>query len=618
MQDVSNTTNSRRLSLHFFALLGLFRLPDVRVRLLSCLLCICISILLLFLSALVMRDYERMNQAASDRVQRVEYYWADLIHLVQAEAVDLTRLPEGAGRIRLNPNDREWLWLVQHGFTDLGPAFQAIVHTERIFRDIAPEPLSRSGWLYHAQKMLAHHVEIQNILMRELKNIQRIVQIFQVFILATLVCCLVKLAGDIQSLFGRLEQILSALPGGMKPGLLSASADIDGVTRLEQAVPALVARFEKHTAEAAWSHRARQQIRHIVDAQVFFLRFVELINEHPLNEPMLRKMLHALESALNVQNAAIIYTQEKPPTSSGRSIYSSYAPVVLSDTLFSELHLSGHSLHIGPNAEGRETRCVAVAFVEPSGEKAALLVEVEMPRQLEHGDMRVLEIAAGLLSITSKFQNHDQEGRRIAILEERAAIARELHDSIAQSLSFMKIQLARVQSSTNITAESSQIMIRDLRTGLDAAYRELRELLTTFRVHMDGRGLAHAIDAAILEFSQRSNLEITFENRLENCHLTVNEEFHILQVVRESLSNIVNHAAARTAFIELTQLASGAVVVTIDDDGVGCSPVRESYGHHGQAIMKERAGSLGGTIKVTPKRHGGTRVRLLFTPQSAQ
>jgi two-component system, NarL family, nitrate/nitrite sensor histidine kinase NarX len=59
-------------------------------------------------------------------------------------------------------------------------------------------------------------------------------------------------------------------------------------------------------------------------------------------------------------------------------------------------------------------------------------------------------------------------------------------------------------------------------------------------------------------------------------------------------------------------------MVTIDDDGVGYKPTSDGQDHYGQAIMKERAYSLGGDIEVMSRRNGGTRVRLVFTPKLPQ
>ncbi len=181
----------------------------------------------------------------------------------------------------------------------------------------------------------------------------------------------------------------------------------------------------------------------------------------------------------------------------------------------------------------------------------------------------------------------------------------------------MKFQLARLQTNfgANLIESGADSIVNDTREGLDNAYRELRELLTTFRVQMDVRGLDHVLEEAIEEFSLRSSLNITLDNRLQECRLSVNEEFHLLHVVREALSNIVRHSGAKRVTIALVLQSTGEVMVTVDDDGKGCTFDESKPHHYGLAIMTERAYCLGGTIEILPRRRGGTRVRLLFRPK---
>jgi two-component system nitrate/nitrite sensor histidine kinase NarX len=182
----------------------------------------------------------------------------------------------------------------------------------------------------------------------------------------------------------------------------------------------------------------------------------------------------------------------------------------------------------------------------------------------------------------------------------------------------MKFQLARLQTNygPGLLESGASVIVDDMREGLDNAYRELRELLTTFRVQMDVRGLDHVLEETINEFSNRSNLSITLDNRLQECRLTVNEEFHLLHVIREALSNIVRHSGADKVTISLVLQSTGDVVVTVDDNGIGSAFDESKPHHYGLAIMTERAHCLGGSIEIRPRRLGGTRVRLQFRPKS--
>lgn len=204
--------------------------------------------------------------------------------------------------------------------------------------------------------------------------------------------------------------------------------------------------------------------------------------------------------------------------------------------------------------------------------------------------------------------------RRLALLEERQVIARELHDSLAQSLSYLKIQLGRLRSVMGSASSGpAATIVEEMRMGVNDAYRQLRELLTTFRLRMDGRGLGAALAATIDEFSSRSAVTIALDNALQGCPLSVNEEIHVLQIAREALANVVRHARAKHA--RVTAACEGRTVrVIVDDDGVGIAETSSRPHHYGLSIMQERARGLGGELSIRSRPEAGTRVSLHFVP----
>ena len=193
-------------------------------------------------------------------------------------------------------------------------------------------------------------------------------------------------------------------------------------------------------------------------------------------------------------------------------------------------------------------------------------------------------------------------------------IARELHDSLAQSLSYLKIQVTRLQTllARNPTPEPVNDVVGELRDGLSEAYRQLRELLTTFRLRIDGRGLPAAIDDAIRDFQRRTGLTPVLDNRLSGINLPPNREIHVLQIIREALSNIERHAGANHIGVTLENAADGLLHVSIDDDGVGFDLQATPLHRYGLVIMRDRAQSLGGELAIRPRDGGGTRIELRF------
>lgn len=211
---------------------------------------------------------------------------------------------------------------------------------------------------------------------------------------------------------------------------------------------------------------------------------------------------------------------------------------------------------------------------------------------------------------------HHEQHRRLSLLEERSAIARELHDSVAQSLAYMRIQVARLEAAVRETPKqpTADGALAELGTELDTACRQLRGLLSTFRLKIEG-GLGPALEQTVREFGGRGNLPITLDVRLAGEQLSPNEEIHLLQVLREALANVVHHARASRAQVTVHGAPDGTVMATVEDDGIGIRATPAAH-HYGLGIMQERARSLHGTLAVEPRRPAGTRVILAFTPAS--
>jgi two-component system nitrate/nitrite sensor histidine kinase NarX len=246
-----------------------------------------------------------------------------------------------------------------------------------------------------------------------------------------------------------------------------------------------------------------------------------------------------------------------------------------------------------------------------------LILDIPDGRQLEAWQVQLLEALSRHIGVAIGAERRGEQNRRVALLEERAVIARELHDSLAQSLAYMKIQVSRLQNALKAEDQRAQAdrILLELREGMSGAYRQLRELLTTFRLKMDGQNLASALRQTVDEFAERGELEIDLDIALEGCALTPNEEIHVLHVVREALSNVLNHARARRAAVRLACLAEGEVEVAVEDDGVGIAKSADLH-HYGMTIMEERTRTLSGSIAFTRSAAGGTRVALMFRPAS--
>jgi len=260
-------------------------------------------------------------------------------------------------------------------------------------------------------------------------------------------------------------------------------------------------------------------------------------------------------------------------------------------------------------------RRLTLPLADAERQYGVLILDIPEGRQLEAWQVQLLEALSRHIGVAIGAERRIEQSRRVALLEERAVIARELHDSLAQSLAYMRIQVSRLQGVLKQDKrEEAETILQELRDGMSGAYHQLRELLTTFRLKMEGQDLPSALRQTVEEFIERGSLAIDLDIRLDACTLSPNEEIHVLHLVREALSNVVNHAQATEALIALSCQPESEVRVCIADNGVGIQKSADTH-HYGMTIMEERARTLGGTVQIRPRTdHPGTQVELIFRP----
>jgi two-component system nitrate/nitrite sensor histidine kinase NarX len=202
----------------------------------------------------------------------------------------------------------------------------------------------------------------------------------------------------------------------------------------------------------------------------------------------------------------------------------------------------------------------------------------------------------------------------LAVFEERSLLARELHDSIAQSLSYLQIQVTRLEKSLDRGGDTRAIAL-ELKQGLSGAYRELRELIVTFRLRIDAGGFNVALQQTIAEYSEKLGFPVGLDNNLSDIALSGNEEMHVIRIIREAMANIEHHAQAKQARVSIQVNEAHFVTAEIFDNGKGFDPACTPENHFGVSIMHDRAHILGGRLEVDSAPGAGTSVSLNFLPQ---
>lgn len=243
------------------------------------------------------------------------------------------------------------------------------------------------------------------------------------------------------------------------------------------------------------------------------------------------------------------------------------------------------------------------------GTSVWLHLSADAPRQ---ADMREI-LTHGLIA---HHQRHTHTAEviktavRDAILKERRTLAAELHDTLAQELSYLQMQTARFARATRDADEALQTLASDVHTQTRRAYRQTRELINGAHASWGDASLASVLATLIEEFETRSAMVFELDNRIPSLHLPETESLHVLFIVREALTNAVRHAHASHARLQCHYPDSAHVLVVIEDNGHGFDPAEVAPAHFGLGIMQERARSIGAQLAVMPRDGGGTRVTL--------
>lgn len=242
-------------------------------------------------------------------------------------------------------------------------------------------------------------------------------------------------------------------------------------------------------------------------------------------------------------------------------------------------------------------------------------LEVAANGEINHA---LFENFAIMLARSIVIYNASEQRQQLALMEERGVIARELHDSLGQLLSFLKIQVSLLSKGLNDQCRSPQVeqQLSEINEGVNTAYVQLRELLSTFRLTINDPNLNHAIEVMLDQLRSQSTAEITLDYKLPMQLLGAHQHIHVLQLTREATLNAIKHANAKHIAISCVTLNTN-VCISISDDGVGVDNLKERDQHFGIGIMHERASRLSGMVDFRSNDNGGTTVTLLFPPEQA-
>jgi two-component system nitrate/nitrite sensor histidine kinase NarX len=200
--------------------------------------------------------------------------------------------------------------------------------------------------------------------------------------------------------------------------------------------------------------------------------------------------------------------------------------------------------------------------------------------------------------------------RESAVADERALLARELHDSIAQGLAFQKIQVQLLRDAVK-KGQATQVerALAELDAGVKESMADVRELLLHFRTRTNAEDLMPALQTTLAKFEHQSGLATQLVVQGHGLPLDPDVQVQVLHVVQEALSNVRKHAQAQRVVVEVER--SPRWRVRVRDDGRGFAPdAASAESQVGLRIMRERAARIGAEVALQSAPGQGTCVEL--------
>ena len=239
------------------------------------------------------------------------------------------------------------------------------------------------------------------------------------------------------------------------------------------------------------------------------------------------------------------------------------------------------------------------------------------PQEISDTVTELLELLCSQFGVVVSNARLGEESRQLAVLQERNLIAQGLHDSIAQTLAFLNLQVQMLESalqsgSSDLAGENLQF----IKSGVQECYEDVRELLLNFRTKIARRDFAEAADELVERFHRQTGIATNIDwIGDQGPPLSSDQQLQCIFILQESLSNIRKHAQADQVNIEIDNGRDFVMTITDNGRGFDAEHLERLPGNHvGLNIMHERAGRIRAELKLT-SQPGQTRIRLFLPEQ---
>jgi signal transduction histidine kinase len=231
--------------------------------------------------------------------------------------------------------------------------------------------------------------------------------------------------------------------------------------------------------------------------------------------------------------------------------------------------------------------------------------------QFSDEDLSLVETFALHAGIAMENARLHEQLQRLAVVDERERISKDLHDGIIQTMYAVGLSLEDVPALMDEDRPAAAARVEQAIDAIHLSIQDVRNFIFGLRPELlEGASLLVGLASLVEEY--RHHMIVDLELRLPGALVEPPEEVtgHLLAIVSASLSNVARHSRATRASVELTAQADGAPLeVRIEDNGVGFDPASiVKLGHQGLANTRERASLIGGAVTLDSQPGAGTRV----------
>jgi two-component system nitrate/nitrite sensor histidine kinase NarX len=272
----------------------------------------------------------------------------------------------------------------------------------------------------------------------------------------------------------------------------------------------------------------------------------------------------------------------------------------------------------GTDSENRQRKVLVMSILLHYRENILGAIHLFFAEQssdeLEAYSELLLSIGQHLGSAVEKFRLLEEESE-LLVMQERTRLSHELHDSLAQTIASLRIQIRVIDETFHSNDEKSiWHQMERIEYTIDQANTQLRELIAHFRVPINEQGLIPSIEDTVRRTQQEMGIPVYFQNEWPEQELTPEVELNVLRIVQECLVNIRKHSEAEVVRV-LLSYRNDTNIVLIEDDGIGfdeSSIVSEGGLHLGLNILRDRASEISADIEIESEPGDGTRINLQF------